>query len=110
FLRADALSLHRASAAMLVASRRLDWFVRNAPERISMPTLLMLAGKDRILDNARTRVYFEAFSSQNKRLIEYPEAHHTLEFEPDPEPFIQDLTNWLAEVTASVELSRAGGT
>jgi alpha-beta hydrolase superfamily lysophospholipase len=108
FLRADALSLHRASAAMLVTSRRLDWFVRNAPERITLPTLLMLAGKDRILDNARTRAYFEAFASQNKRCVEYPNANHTLEFEPDPEPFIHDLTTWLGEVTARLELTRAG--
>ena len=43
FLRADALSLHKATAAMLVASRRLDWFVRNAPEKITLPVLLMLA-------------------------------------------------------------------
>jgi alpha-beta hydrolase superfamily lysophospholipase len=95
---------------MLVTSRRLDWFVRNAPERITMPVLLMLAGKDRILNNARTRVYFEAFASQNKRLIEYAEAHHTLEFEPDPEPFIQDLISWIGEVTAGVELTRTGST
>jgi alpha-beta hydrolase superfamily lysophospholipase len=106
FLRADALSLHRASAAMLVASRRLDWFVRNAPERITLPVLLMLAGKDRILNNARTRIYFDAFASQNKRLIEYPEANHTLEFEPDPEPYINDLTNWLSDITSGVELTR----
>jgi acylglycerol lipase len=108
FLRSDALSLHRATAAMFVASRRLDWFVRHAPEKITLPSLLMLAGKDRILDNAKTRSYFEAFASQNKRLIEYPEAHHTLEFEPDPEPFISDLSTWLNEVTAGVELTRTG--
>jgi alpha-beta hydrolase superfamily lysophospholipase len=110
FLRADALSLHRASAAMLVASRRLDWFVRNAPDRISMPALLMLAGKDRILDNARTRAYFEKFASQKKQCIEYPQASHTLEFEPDPEPFIQDLINWIAEVTVGLDLARTGST
>ena len=71
-----------------------------------MPVLLMLAGKDRILDNAKTRTYFNAFASQNKRLSEYPEANHTLEFEPDPEPFIQDLIGWLSEATAGVELNR----
>jgi alpha-beta hydrolase superfamily lysophospholipase len=109
FLRADPLSLHRATAAMFVTSRRLDWFVRNAPEKItSLPVLLMLAGKDRILDNGRTKTFFKQFATPQKRVIEYPEAHHTLEFEPDPEPFIHDLTNWLGEVTEGVELTRAG--
>ncbi len=60
--------------------------------------MLMLAGKDRILDNARTKAYFEKFASENKRLIVYPDAHHTLEFEPDPEPFINDLIAWLNEM------------
>jgi len=99
FLRSDPLSLHRATAAMFVTSRRLDWFVRNAPEKISLPTLLMMAGKDQILDNARTKAYFEKFAAENKRMIEYADAHHTLEFEPDPEPFINDLIGWLQEVS-----------
>ena len=100
FLRTDAFSLHRATAAMLVASAQLDWFVRSAPEKISLPVLLMLAGQDRIIDNARTKAFFERFASTNKRLLSYPEAHHTLEFEPDPEPFIHDLVGWLTEVTS----------
>ena len=98
FLRTDPLSLHRATAAMLVTSKQMDWFVRNAPEKIVMPVMLMLAGKDRIIDNDRSRSYFERFASQSKRLIEYPAAHHTLEFEPDPEPFINDLTGWINDV------------
>ena len=28
-------------------------------------------------------------------MIDYPQAHHTLEFEPDPERFIADLQKWL---------------
>ena len=99
FLRTDPLSLHRATAAMLVASAQLDWFVRSAPEKITLPVLLGLAGKDRIIDNARTKTFFERFASPIKRLQVYSEAHHTLEFEPDPEPFIRDLVGWLTEVT-----------
>jgi alpha-beta hydrolase superfamily lysophospholipase len=86
----------------------MDWFVRNAAEKISMPVLLMLAGKDRILDNARTRAYFERFAGENKTLIEYPGANHTLEFEPDPEPFINDLIGWLGELSCRGELPRSG--
>jgi alpha-beta hydrolase superfamily lysophospholipase len=108
YLRTDPLSLHRATAALLVTSKQMDWFVRNAAEKISMPVLLMLAGKDRILDNARTRAYFEQFAGENKTLIEYPGANHTLEFEPDPEPFINDLIGWLGELSCRGELPRSG--
>ncbi len=95
FLRNDPLALHEATASMLVASARLDWYLRDAPEQIHTPTLLLLAGKDRIIDNERTKAYVSRFATDQKRIIEYPEAHHTLEFEPDPEPFIRDLIDWL---------------
>jgi alpha-beta hydrolase superfamily lysophospholipase len=99
FVRNDPLSLHRATAAMLVASARLDWFLRDAPERIRMPVLLTQAGRDRIIDNPKTKAYFDRIATPNKQLVMYPNANHTLEFEPDPEPFIRDLVNWLTGVT-----------
>jgi alpha-beta hydrolase superfamily lysophospholipase len=56
--------------------------------------LLLLAGQDRIIDNARTRAFVGRFAG-DKEVVEYPEAHHTLEFEPDAERFIRDLIAWL---------------
>jgi acylglycerol lipase len=106
FLRTDPLSLHRATAAMLVASARLDWYLRDAPERITHPVALFLAGQDRIIDNERTKRYFERFASSKKQLFEYPQAHHTLEFEPDPEPFIRDLIGWLEDVSDQAQALR----
>ena len=54
----------------------------------------MLGGQDRIVDNEKTRKYFERLASLDKRLIEYPEGHHTLEFEPDPTRYGLDLAAW----------------
>jgi alpha-beta hydrolase superfamily lysophospholipase len=98
YLRTDPLSLHRATAALFVTSRRLDWFVRDAPQKITLPLLLMMAGRDRIIDIASTREFFDRIASPNKRLCVYPTANHTLEFEPDPETFIGDLKTWISEV------------
>jgi alpha-beta hydrolase superfamily lysophospholipase len=61
-----------------------------------MPLLLVLAGRDRIVDNARTRAFFNRTGASYRMLIEYPSAAHTLEFEPDPEPYFADLVNWAA--------------
>ena len=97
FLRRDPLALHRATARFLVASVRLDAYLRRAPRHVTAPTLLLLAGRDRIIDNARTRAFVERFAGP-KEIIEYPEAHHTLEFEPDPERFLGDLLGWLGRV------------
>jgi alpha-beta hydrolase superfamily lysophospholipase len=98
FIASDPLSLRTATAALLAASRFIDRGVQRARGNVKQPALLMLAGHDRIVDNARTRAYFEGIGSSRSRLIEYPEGHHTLEFDPDPSRYALDLADWLDEV------------
>lgn len=95
FIADDPLALRQASAQLLAASRFLDLMVGRAPGRIRAPSLLMLAGRDRIIDNAQTRAYFDRIAAPEKQTIEYDEAHHTLEFEPDPAAYARDLLGWL---------------
>ncbi len=95
FIRADPLSLHRATARFLFESVRLDRSLRSAPRHIQVPVLLMLAERDRIIDNASTRRYVERFATSDKVIIEYPGARHTLEFESDRDRFVADLQTWL---------------
>jgi alpha-beta hydrolase superfamily lysophospholipase len=97
FLRHDPLSLHHATARLLLESARLDGYLRFCPRYVTVPVLLLLAGKDRIIHNGPTRRFIERFRTADKKIIEYDQAHHTLEFEPDPRPFIQDLVTWLVE-------------
>jgi alpha-beta hydrolase superfamily lysophospholipase len=95
FIASDPLGLREATAALLGASKIIDRMVKNAPPNVRQPTLLMLAGHDRIVDNARTLAYFQTLASRDPRVIEYPDAHHTLEFEPDPGRYARDLIDWL---------------
>ncbi len=95
FLRDDPLSLRQATARLLLESARLDGYLRFVRRYVTLPVLLMIAGQDRIIRNEPTRRYVERLASADKEVIEYPEAHHTLEFEPDPERFINDLIGWL---------------
>jgi alpha-beta hydrolase superfamily lysophospholipase len=95
FIRNDPFSLRQATARFFVESARLDAYLRFVSKYVTVPTLLMLAEKDRIIDNARTRRFVERFATGDKVIFEYPGAHHTLEFEPEPERFIGDLISWL---------------
>jgi alpha-beta hydrolase superfamily lysophospholipase len=95
FLRNDPLAVLRATARFLAHSVRLDGYLRFVPGRVTVPVLLMLAGQDRIIDNARTRRFVESFATADRTIIEYPEAHHTLEFEPRPHRYLGDLIGWL---------------
>jgi len=100
FLRHDPLALHQATARLLLESRRLDFYLRLAAPYVHVPTLLMLAGQDRIVDNQRIRRLAARFPGPCT-ILDYPEAQHTLEFEPRPEVFVSDLIDWLHRLPGS---------
>lgn len=95
FLRDDPLRLHEATARLLVESARLDGYLRFCAKYVHVPVLLLLASEDRIIRNDLTREYVDKFATPDKEIIEYQGAHHTLEFEPEPERWISDLRGWL---------------
>lgn len=95
FIRDDPLSIRQATARFFVESVRLDLYLRFAVSHVRLPVLLLLAEYDRIIDNARTRAFVDRFASAEREVREYAGAHHTLEFEADPEPFLADLLGWL---------------
>jgi alpha-beta hydrolase superfamily lysophospholipase len=99
FLRDDPLRLHHATARLLVESVRLDGYLRFVPKYVHVPGLLLLAEHDRIINNAKVRAFVDRFVTPDKQVIEYAGAHHTLEFEPDPERFIRDVLTWLEKHT-----------
>jgi alpha-beta hydrolase superfamily lysophospholipase len=103
FLREDPIRLHRATARLLVESARLDAYLRFAPKYVHVPVLVLLAGNDRIINNSKTRAYVDRFATPDKQIIEYPGAQHTLEFEPEPDRFIGDLTSWLSQRTGGAQ-------
>ena len=58
----------------------------------SVPAALILAKQDRIIDNAATVKKLKRLAGQNLRVVELPGCH-TLEFEPNPQPFYDELTD-----------------
>lgn len=95
YIRTDPLTLRQATAGLLLASFLIDRRIRRAPRKLTTPTLLMLAGRDRIVDNARTRRYFERVAAADCEVIDYPDGCHTLEFDPEPARYADDLVAWL---------------
>ena len=95
FIARDPLGLRAATAALLAASTFLDRMVARIPGRVRQPALLMLADRDRIVNNDRTLAYWKRVGSDRKPVIRYPDGHHTLEFDPDPTRYARDLADWL---------------
>jgi alpha-beta hydrolase superfamily lysophospholipase len=94
FIDAEPYGLHEATARFLFSSFSLDIYLRRAAKRVTVPTLLALAEHDRIIDNAAVRRFVERFPAE-VTVTEYPGAHHTLEFEPDGHPWVNDVVKWI---------------
>jgi len=101
FIRNDRLALSDVTVSFLLANRQLDRIAREAASEIRCPSLLMLAGRDQIIDNAAVVNWFDSLATQERALVEYPGASHTLEFEADRELFVNDLLRWLVTVRQS---------
>jgi alpha-beta hydrolase superfamily lysophospholipase len=95
YIAADPFSLRQGTAGLLAASFFIDRMLKHAASKVVQPALLMLAGQDRIVDNTRTLDYFQRLASTDRLVIEYPEGHHTLEFEPEPTRYARDLIRWI---------------
>ena len=94
YINADRYGLTEATARFLFASRGLDVYLRRARQHVTMPVLLLLADHDRIINNAYTRKFALSFPSQSIRVIDYLNSSHTLEFEGESHPFIDDIVHW----------------
>lgn len=109
FVAADPIKLQQVSASFLLATRRLDRFVRGFTHTAWRGGLhLFLAGKDRIIDNDRCRVWLRGLPLSDKTLTEYPDAAHTIEFEPDPTQYFRELVNWIVARCNGAALPEAG--
>lgn len=95
FVANDRYGLPEATARFLMQSVRFDRHLKTAVKRITTPSLLMLAGRDRIIDNAATRRFFVDFANCKRTIVDYADADHTLEFERPDHPFVNDLIRWI---------------
>jgi alpha-beta hydrolase superfamily lysophospholipase len=100
FIAHDPLTLREVTWRFARESVRLTRFAQQSATFLHLPTLMMLAGRDQIINNSRTRHFYARIPATNKTLFEYASAAHTLEFEPDPQPYFRDLTNWIARTTS----------
>ncbi|MCK4343456.1 MAG: alpha/beta fold hydrolase [Phycisphaerae bacterium] len=99
FIASDALKLTHATARFFYESSRLDRMLLRAGEgSLRAQTTLVLAGRERIIRNARTEAWLERLAAGPLTVHTFPNASHTLEFESEPEPFGRLVEEW-GEIT-----------
>lgn len=89
FIAENPHDLRQATARFLFGSTSLDIYLKRAAKHVRVPSLLLLAEQDRIIDNTRTRAFAESFPVQ-PTVVDFRGAHHTLEFEPGT-TFIREI-------------------
>lgn len=101
YVRNDPLALREVTIRFAAADRTLTEYARAAPEAIRAPALLVLAGRDRIVENEPTRAFFRRFGSAERELAEFPAAAHTLEFDPACDEYCRTLVRWATAVATA---------
>ncbi len=96
FIRNDKLALRQVTSGFINAGRDLDQMLRTTQHSLP-PTLVMLAGNDQIIDNVATRRLLAGIPFANLNVVEYADAQHTLEFEPNRAAIFDDLLKWLRD-------------
>ncbi len=96
YLQADPLRLQRATARFLYAGRCLDVELRRADDgSLAVPCTLLLASRDRIIDNDATRRAVQRLAADAAHVVTL-DGSHTLEFETDPTGFHETLCRAVA--------------
>lgn len=99
-IRTDPLALHTVTSGFINAGRELDQMIEHCTA-VLPPTLVLLAGRDQIIDNRATRRLLAQKKFESLQVTEYPKARHTLEFEPDRDDVFADLTEWILSPRSS---------
>jgi len=94
----DELVLRKITVRAAWSNLELSHHVEGAERSLEIPTLLMLAGADRIIDNAATRRFFDRIAHRSKRLVEYDQAAHTFEFSAARERYVADFIGWCESI------------
>ena len=91
----DPLVHHVATAGWFMATLRAQARIRLQAKALDIPTLLLIAGGDRIVANETTL----AFAREAGPVVEvraYPELFHEMFLEPEAESVLVDISTWLA--------------
>jgi alpha-beta hydrolase superfamily lysophospholipase len=73
-----------AQAAVLFRAKRFD-----------LPTLFLLSGQDKLVDNRATRYIYSRLKTADKTLIEYSDMYHALSIDLGREKIFQDVDQWV---------------
>ncbi|MCH7592635.1 MAG: alpha/beta fold hydrolase [Planctomycetes bacterium] len=100
FFRTDELTMKQCTAGFYLASRRMDKLAAKLPESEPIPIHLMVAGDERIVDNAKTVAFIQDLNWPGTQVSEHPNSRHSLEFEEESETYLTQLVSFVGGLSS----------
>ena len=98
YIAGDPLRLRSVTARFYLESVKLDRFLRKRKYQWTVPTQLLLAEHDEIVDNRRLRDMFESLAMGIKKIVIYEGCKHSLQFER-PAEVARDIVSWIGSAS-----------
>jgi lysophospholipase len=95
----DPLIHHVATAGWFASVLRTQAALRAMASQLQVPTLLLVAGQDRIVSTEAALAFAQAAASAVE-VRRYQELYHELFLEPEREQVLSDVANWLVQPKA----------
>jgi alpha-beta hydrolase superfamily lysophospholipase len=96
---ADKLALHEVKLSYLTTIGQMQTDSPRAAAEIKVPLFICVAGKDRVVDNAATRRFFDraATPKEDKTWYQLDGAFHTVCWDPASADCVTALTRWILQ-------------
>lgn len=95
----DSLRHDKISPAIYLGMQENFEYVLDHVDRIQLPTMMQLAGIDRIVSTPKSRELYEQIPAKRKRLEVYPDSYHEVFNDLDKEKCYEDLKDFLKGVS-----------
>ena len=93
----DPLEVRKFTAKFYLAILKAMTYVGMRPRRIKIPVLMILGGKDLMIDAVTGGKYFGRIGAKVKTLKWYPEMYHALYVDKDRDKVFREMAEWLNE-------------
>jgi acylglycerol lipase len=97
FIRKDPLRLRTATASFLVETRKLDSQNKRTLKELRIPTLVLLAERDEIVNVPAVEAQLRKVNGIDMRTI--PDTSHSMEFAPSAEKLAHEIVSWTSAST-----------
>ena len=95
FITNDNMRLRMLSLRFFKEILRMERETSSINHEISLPTIVLLAGTDEIVDNGRVKEWFKRVNSLDKTMKIFDGMHHVLPFEENITPLTSIITDWV---------------